>query len=173
MTTAITPSDLDRDVDAAIEALQWIEKLGLSIVQTAGRLNLPEPDDYPVLVQTLEAFGQLVAHHAGIHADGLGDLLASVRLGRAESVQGKPAAEQPTTVAGSAIASQLLRELRTAHQIILNGLAVMTVEQKGQWALANAGAGVDGEGTTRFHERQAVLDRAAGLAAQLGAGGEA
>ncbi|WP_458763625.1 hypothetical protein [Cupriavidus basilensis] len=54
----------------------------------------------------------------------------------------------------------LLRELEMAHQIILNGLALMTPEQKNAWAEMNAASGSDSAGTTRYHERLAAIERA-------------
>ena len=61
--------------------------------------------------------------------------------------------------------AELLRELQHAHRIIQNGLQIMSVLQKSVWAERNARDGVDGEGTTRFHERAAVIERATGSAA--------
>ncbi len=57
---------------------------------------------------------------------------------------------------------ELLRELQLAHRIILNALAVMTPEQKSEWATRNVLSGNDSEGTTRFHEREAVITKAIG-----------
>lgn len=62
----------------------------------------------------------------------------------------------------AAAAPELLAELKKAHQIIRNTLAVMTTEQKVQWAELNAADGVDGEGITRAHERAAVIAKATG-----------
>lgn len=59
-----------------------------------------------------------------------------------------------------AAAPALLTELQMAHRIILNALAVMTPEQRREWAEYNARDHVDGEGTTRYHERAAVIARA-------------
>jgi len=64
-----------------------------------------------------------------------------------------------------AAAPELLSELQKAHQIILNALAVMTTEQKLEWARANDRDGCIGEGTTRFHERAAAIAKATGSAA--------
>ena len=61
--------------------------------------------------------------------------------------------------------AQLQRELQLAHQIIRNALALMTPAQRTDWALMNAASGNDSEGTTRFHERAAVIARATGEAA--------
>lgn len=61
--------------------------------------------------------------------------------------------------------ADLLRELQHAHRIIQNGLQLMSVTQKDVWAERNARDGVDGEGTTRYHERAAVIARATGSAA--------
>lgn len=47
----------------------------------------------------------------------------------------------------------LLRELQAAHQIIRNGLAVMTTEQKMEWSSLNERDGAAGEGITRANER--------------------
>ncbi|HBD35944.1 hypothetical protein [Cupriavidus sp. UBA2534] len=60
---------------------------------------------------------------------------------------------------------ELLRELQHAHRIIQNGLQIMSVTQTSVWGERNARDGVDGEGTTRYHERAAVLARATGSAA--------
>ncbi|WP_321889017.1 hypothetical protein [Paraburkholderia bannensis] len=54
----------------------------------------------------------------------------------------------------------LIYELRSAHQIIRNALAVMTTEQQIAWGEMNARNGVDGEGATRAAERDALLTRA-------------
>jgi hypothetical protein len=53
----------------------------------------------------------------------------------------------------------LVGELQDASTIIRNALAVMTPEQKLQWAEANDRDGCSGEGTTRANEREAVLAR--------------
>lgn len=53
----------------------------------------------------------------------------------------------------------LLRELRLAHQIILNALSLMTPGQKDEWARKNRADDCDGEGATRYHERAAVIAR--------------
>ena len=54
--------------------------------------------------------------------------------------------------------SRATAELAKAHQIIRNALAIMTGEQKAEWGRLNERDGVAGEGVTRAHERQAVLD---------------
>ncbi|AOK63518.1 hypothetical protein WM29_30095 [Burkholderia ubonensis] len=56
------------------------------------------------------------------------------------------------------VIQQLRDELRAAHTIIRNALGVMTFDQKLQWANANERDDVIGEGITRAHERQAVID---------------
>lgn len=67
------------------------------------------------------------------------------------------------TVTDSANVNQaLFDELRAAHKIISNALQIMTIAQKNQWAIANARTGVDGVGTTRANEREAVIARATG-----------
>ncbi|MBB3259008.1 hypothetical protein F4827_003882 [Paraburkholderia bannensis] len=53
--------------------------------------------------------------------------------------------------------SLLVHELRMAHHIIRNALAVMTTAQQVAWAGMNARDGVDGEGATRAAERDALL----------------
>ncbi|WP_354684790.1 hypothetical protein [Cupriavidus necator] len=60
---------------------------------------------------------------------------------------------------------QLLSELQLAHRIIQNALAIMTPEQKSEWASRNILSGNDSEGTTRAHEREAVIAKALGSAA--------
>lgn len=62
-----------------------------------------------------------------------------------------------------AMSRELLVELRSAHQIILNALSLMTSDQTYAWARLNERDGVIGEGTTRYHERSAVLRRASGI----------
>ncbi|MDW3682971.1 hypothetical protein RA280_14680 [Cupriavidus sp. CV2] len=57
---------------------------------------------------------------------------------------------------------ELLHELELAHRIILNALAVMTPEQKSEWAARNILTGNDSDGITRFHEREAVIAKAIG-----------
>lgn len=61
--------------------------------------------------------------------------------------------------------ADLLRELQASHQIIRNMLGLLSVSQKAVLAERNARDGVDGEGTTRYHERAAVIARATGSAA--------
>lgn len=61
-----------------------------------------------------------------------------------------------------AAAPDLLDELKNAHLIIRNALAVMTVEQKLQWGQRNTADGIDGEGITRAHEREALIAKAEG-----------
>ncbi|WP_367394547.1 hypothetical protein [Cupriavidus sp. Agwp_2] len=58
--------------------------------------------------------------------------------------------------------AELLNELKAAHQIIRNMLGLLSVCQKSVLAERNAHDGVDGEGTTRYHERAAVIRRAGG-----------
>lgn len=58
----------------------------------------------------------------------------------------------------------LLAELKAAHLIIRNALAVMTTEQKLRWGVLNERDGVSGEGVTRAHERFEVIERAGGAA---------
>ena len=41
-----------------------------------------------------------------------------------------------------------------------NALNVMTESQKAEWGSMNAGHCVDGEGITRNHERQKIIDKA-------------
>ena len=50
-----------------------------------------------------------------------------------------------------------LKELKAAHQIIRNALSIMTTAQKMKWQKLNERDGVDGEGTTRANEREAVI----------------
>jgi hypothetical protein len=59
---------------------------------------------------------------------------------------------------------ELLRELELAHRIIRNALAIMTLEQTSEWAATNILSGNDSEGTTRAHEREAVIAKAKGSA---------
>jgi len=56
--------------------------------------------------------------------------------------------------------ADLLDELRKAHQIIRNALAVMTPEQKYEWGRLNERDAVDGEGITRANERKSAIERA-------------
>lgn len=70
--------------------------------------------------------------------------------------------EQEANAILMAASPDLLRELRAAHQIIRNALAVMTVEQKKEWGRLNERDGVDGEGITRANEREAVIAKAGG-----------
>lgn len=57
----------------------------------------------------------------------------------------------------------VLEQLQLAHQIILHALAIMTADQKREWAKKNADAGMDTEdGITGFHARKAVIERATG-----------
>lgn len=56
--------------------------------------------------------------------------------------------------------AELLRELESAHLIIRTMLGLLSVTQKMVLAERNARAGVDGEGATRYHEREAAIARA-------------
>lgn len=58
--------------------------------------------------------------------------------------------------------ADLLRELQLAHEIVRNALSLMTPAQRADWALLNVASGNDSDGTTRFHERAAVIARATG-----------
>ncbi len=60
------------------------------------------------------------------------------------------------------LVSELLRELRAADTIITHALSLMTLEQKAQWTVLNDDAGLIESGTTRHHERAAVIARALG-----------
>ncbi len=71
-------------------------------------------------------------------------------------------AEIRQAVVDSACA-ELLRELQYAHQIILNALNLMTLDQKFEWGIANTRDGIDADGITRFHERAAVIAKADGV----------
>lgn len=65
----------------------------------------------------------------------------------------------------ASIDAQVLEQLQLAHQIILHALAIMTADQKREWAKKNADAGMDTEdGITGFHARKAVIERATGNA---------
>ncbi|QGZ66938.1 hypothetical protein [Paraburkholderia acidisoli] len=55
--------------------------------------------------------------------------------------------------------SMLVYELRAAHHIIRNALAIMSTEQQIAWAELNARDGIDGDGATRAAERDALLAR--------------
>lgn len=59
---------------------------------------------------------------------------------------------------------ELLRELERAHLIIRNARNLMTVDQVFAWGEQNATAGIDGFGVTRANEREAVIQRAGGVA---------
>jgi len=56
--------------------------------------------------------------------------------------------------------SKILSELKAAHQIIKNALAVMTVAQKSEWAQRNDADGLVDLGATRAHEREAAISEA-------------
>ena len=58
------------------------------------------------------------------------------------------------------LVTNMAYELECAHQIIRNALNVMTESQKAEWGSMNAGHCVDGEGITRNHERQKIIDKA-------------
>ncbi|MBF6987217.1 hypothetical protein [Cupriavidus sp. IK-TO18] len=55
---------------------------------------------------------------------------------------------------------ELLHELQLAHRFIQNALQIMTPKQKSEWAARNILSGNDSDGTTRFHERDAVITKA-------------
>lgn len=62
----------------------------------------------------------------------------------------------------SAARIELLAELKAAHTIIRNALAVMTTAQKARWGELNERDGVAGEGITRAHERLALIELVGG-----------
>lgn len=51
----------------------------------------------------------------------------------------------------------LVDELMKAHQILQNGLNIMTTTQKSRWAKRNAADHVEGEGVIRANERIELL----------------
>jgi hypothetical protein len=60
--------------------------------------------------------------------------------------------------------TDMLRELKFAHQIIRNALNIMTLEQKLAWGEKNAQDGCDGGddgGVTRAHQREEAIQRGA------------
>lgn len=63
-----------------------------------------------------------------------------------------------------ASAPELLSELEAARDIIHNALSLMTTAQKSEWGRLNEAAGVEGEGVTRRHERDAVIAKVIGKA---------
>ena len=56
--------------------------------------------------------------------------------------------------------TELLDELKAAHQIIRNALNLMSPTQKRRWSDMNDAAGLVEYGTTRAHEREAVIKKA-------------
>lgn len=60
----------------------------------------------------------------------------------------------------SDLPTELLRELRYAHQIIRNSLSIMTTHQKIMLAEANFRDGCEGEGVTRATERMNLINQA-------------
>jgi hypothetical protein len=96
--------------------------------------------------------------HAGDHvADMSNGLMVIPCFGRL----GDPLADARLIAA----APELLAELQKAHKIILNALALMTFEQKSEWARSNAREGVIVDGTTRATDRLEVIAKATGGAA--------
>jgi hypothetical protein len=61
-----------------------------------------------------------------------------------------------------AAAPELFEELAIANRIIMNGLAVMTIEQKAAWSDKNEADGLvaDNGGATRNHQRELILAKA-------------
>lgn len=92
-------------------------------------------------------------HEADIHS-GFGMVAKTMGHGKEQDDEGRANAIL------IAAAPDLLDELRKAHQIIRNALAVMTTEQKSEWDRLNERDAVDGEGITRANERQSVIVRA-------------
>ncbi|WP_375591563.1 hypothetical protein [Chitiniphilus eburneus] len=87
------------------------------------------------------------------------------RLGRGLEALGLPDPNAWSVVTDQLAVSQaqirsLAAELQHAHHIICNALNLMTLEQKLRWGERNATDGVDGEGITRAHEREAALNMA-------------
>lgn len=76
----------------------------------------------------------------------------------------KPSNDQALLLEFAEQRDELLAELEAAHTIIRNALTVMTPEQKAMWGRGNESAGVEGEGVTRYHEREAVIAKATGKA---------
>ncbi|MFJ1260100.1 hypothetical protein [Cupriavidus sp. CuC1] len=74
-----------------------------------------------------------------------------------------PGSKQEANAQLIAAAPDLLHELRLAHTFIRNALAIMTPDQKSEWAARNILGGNDSDGTTRAHEREAVIAKATGV----------
>lgn len=76
--------------------------------------------------------------------------------------QGKTQAEIESNADLIAAAPLLLNELIIAHQIIRNGLNLMTPEQQAEWSRINDRQGLIDFGATRATERERVIDWATG-----------
>ncbi|UHQ21925.1 hypothetical protein LVB77_14750 [Lysobacter sp. 5GHs7-4] len=63
------------------------------------------------------------------------------------------------SIAARAAVAELIAELEKAHQIILVALNALPPGAKRKFEQKVIAAGLDGEGTTRFHERRAALAR--------------
>jgi hypothetical protein len=96
-----------------------------------------------------------------------GRIDAGLPVGQSEHDRAIAAQCTPLVVGTSTVlaAAALLSELQIAHQIIRSALHLMTTEQKEQWAKANDRDGLIESGTTRYHERAAVIATATGSAA--------
>ncbi|KAI3591624.1 hypothetical protein D9X30_3449 [Cupriavidus sp. U2] len=80
----------------------------------------------------------------------------------AKPAQSAAAERRVCATAEGKVNAELLRELQLAHEIVRNALSLMTPAQRTDWAFLNVASGNDSDGTTRFHERAAVIARATG-----------
>lgn len=77
------------------------------------------------------------------------------------AVQSVTPEQEPRQRAVAASAPLLLQELRIAHRIIVNALAVMDRDQLAAWIKRNQAQGIDGSGNgTRTLERLDIIARA-------------
>ncbi len=138
---------------------------------TPGPLFVRQPESAPYAIQIIDQAGNVVfQEHRAIFSTrqtSVADVMNAVGMGDPKN----PGYQQHCIDTNQrqladfylrAAAPELLEELRAAHQIIRNALAVMTTAQKNEWGCMNELHGVAGEGITRANERDAVLAKAIG-----------
>ena len=85
------------------------------------------------------------------------DVLAVIRKAEAYTYDAGDVDHGKKVKAARVAVAEVIAELEKAHQIILIALNSLPPAAKRNFARKVIGAGLDGEGATRFHERRAAL----------------
>jgi hypothetical protein len=136
-----------------------------NLKHTPGPLFVRQPAKWPFDIEIVDAPGNLVSNerryaYSTSHTS-IEDVMTA-RGFRPEDVTSAIARNEPQLADAHlrAAGPELLAELALAHQIIQNGLNLMTLEQKVKWSKINERAGLITDGGTRAHEREAVINKA-------------